>query len=303
MLNWLRSNWFLLTAASVAALYQLLRFSLALSACSDASVYPGGRSLGEYAAQNGPNYTAIEADAAVLAAIAGVLLVAVTLGLWRATNSLATSTEDLAKGAASQTAAMEKATDLAVEQHGLAEKQFALAADQHGLAQRSHGLQRLEFFTKYKPKLEIRFVQLVRSNPSIPERRKYVEFSVINIGETAATITGSNVRLDWFYLDDVPNPDAVGGVDLIFHERLAIGGRQRRDINVTSENSFSEGFSEVPDSRLSQAQLILLGWIVYYDDRGPDLGDPRTTYFCRAYDPGTDRFAPIPELADWEFTH
>src|SRR5580658_963944 len=136
MLNWLRSNWFLLTAASVAALYQLLRFSLALSACSDASVYPGGRSLGEYAAQNGPNYTAIEADAAVLAAIAGVLLVAVTLGLWRATNSLATSTEDLAKGAASQTAAMEKATDLAVEQHGLAEKQFALAADQHGLAQR-----------------------------------------------------------------------------------------------------------------------------------------------------------------------
>ena len=292
MLSWLRGNWPHLAAASLVVLYKILQFAFASAASPEMPAIYSGSDIGEYAAQSAPNYYAeITAITEILAVAAALLLAGVTYALWRATDSLATSTEDLAKGAAKQTAAMEKSTVLAI--------------DQHQLATNSFGLQQIEFFTKYKPELEIRFAQRVRSNPYIPAGSKtmFVEFSVINTGDSPATITGSRIRLDWFNLDDVPNPDAMGGAERIDHDRLPVGDRRRCSLEVAVENTFEEGFAEVPDSRLDQAKLLLLGWIVYHDDRGSDVGNTRTTYFARAYDPDTQRFISIPELSEWEFIH
>ena len=205
----------------------------------------------------------------------------------------------------SETRAREAERQLQISEAAIknAETQVNTAFQQTDLALKEHGLARLQFFAANRPKLEIRFVQRVRANPDVPSQRIYVEFSVINTGTSAATITGSRVRLDWFDLDDVPNPDAMGGIDIIPHHRMIASARQRCSLDAAPENSFEAGFSELPDSRLVQAKLLVLGWVVYEDDRGSEFGDTRTTYFCRAYDSTTQRFAAIPELAVWEFTH
>src|SRR6201999_376128 len=105
--------------------------------------------------------------------------------------------------------------------------QVNTAFEQTDLALKEHGLARLQFFAANRPELEIRFVRRLRSNPNLPasHQRVYVEFSVINTGTSAASIVGSKVRLAWLYPDDVPNPDELGGVDIVPHKRLIVSGR------------------------------------------------------------------------------
>jgi hypothetical protein len=199
---------------------------------------------------------------------------------------------------------LRKADRTAVLGTKIAARQMRIAGAQADILVEQKQLGRQLFFAEHRPNLEVRFARLLPSNPVSTGRpkRTFIEFSVINTGTSAAKITGSRVRLDWLESPaDVPNPDDIGGADIIPHNRMIASARIRCPMEI--EDSFRGGFSETPDKRLSQSTLILFGWIVYEDDRGSEFGTTRTTYFCQMLDNSSGSFKPAESLPDWNFIH
>jgi hypothetical protein len=300
MLRWLRSNCALTAIACLAALYQLLRFSLESSAASQIEAQENCRAISEQtcqAAQNnnlsildgiwlaaGTSHDAIEALAAVGALIVATLLFVVTAGLWGATRRLAVSTEDLARGASDQSAQMALATSLAHQQHDLALKR--------------HGLQREQFYAQYQPKLEVKFVKRIPPDPNHPSDEQDIgaEFNIANGGESEASVTGSRVLFDWIEPENIPSPNDLKGQDVVPHRRFLVGATDRAEIRSPVEAGLVEAMG--PGTK----RLYLLGWIVYVDGRGEEFGSTRTTHFLRVWDATYQRFDIVPEW-DWNSIH
>ena len=182
----------------------------------------------------------------------------------------------------------------------LAHKQFLLEADRADTAKKEIGVLREQFFATHRPKLEVRFPRRLQERSGIPLNQQSitVEFSVINTGGSAATVIGSSVRLDWFYPDDLPSPDALGGRDDIIPIRnFGVSVRDRYTIKFNPPG----GLVQTITDELNGKRLYLLGYIVYADGRGSEFGANRTTYFCRVADTETKLFTAISLFPDWEF--
>jgi hypothetical protein len=254
--------------------------------------YSGG-TINNYASQSSQSvhdyYALTTAITEVLAVIAAGFLVYVTYGLRRATDRLATSTEDLAAGAKLQSDEMRKARDLSEKEFSLSEKQldladrqFLLVGDQHNLTERQHGLQREQFYAQYRPKLEVTFVKRLPTDPNHPTVIA-AEFVITNTGESEANVTGSLIRLDWIEMGDLPVPNDLKGKDVVNHRRFLVGTTDRA---VIESSAYAGVIEQMPEKKL----LFLFGWIVYVDGRGEEFGSSRTTYFLRYYDYSTKRF-------------
>ncbi len=186
MLRWLRDNWVLATTAFLAVLYKTLCFLLTFPALSEMPANYGGAAIEQNTSQNSPDYyVAMGAIAAVIAAIAGLFLVAVTYGLWRATGRLATSTEDLASGADAQAAAQNRANDIA-------EMGNSIAANALDEAIKEHKLNWHKWATEQRARLRIRLLRVLPLKEGEPIK---IEFDVVNIGGNTATITGKELRI------------------------------------------------------------------------------------------------------------
>lgn len=222
----------------------------------------------------------------IVAVAAAFWLAYLTLRLVYATRDLADSTRALAAGERARAAETAKAT-------ALAEKQFVLAQRQTDLTESQYGLERTRFYTQYRPELAIQFVRML---PDVPGAdRITVEFSTNSVGASEAIVIGSAVRLDWIDPSKIPNPHDLDGEDLIPHRRFLVGASDRVQVHNTGESPADwEGADE---------NLYLLGWVVYVDGRGEELGTTRTTYFLRQFSTGKDIFMIPGEVAlEWNAT-
>jgi hypothetical protein len=140
------------------------------------------------------NHDPIEAVASVAAVGAAIWLAVVTGFLWGATNRLADSTDDLAKGGREQTAELAKDRELA-------EKQFLMEGQQADLMAKRHGLQRLHFLAEHRPRIEIRSIgfDTSGSGPFLLSDGEPIKGHLVirNVGGSDATIKEAEYRFFW----------------------------------------------------------------------------------------------------------
>jgi hypothetical protein len=197
------------------------------------------------------------------------------------------------------------ASEAAVEQAKLMGLQLDLVEKQHGVA-------RHQFFAANRPRLIVHFVRRIIEHSDTPtdEQAIAVEFRLMNVGTSDASVSESRIAVARFIPGLWPHPDELVGEDLIPRPI-----ENRRPFPVGTSNSFiarstvSEGLIDrmeiEAEDRLIQlledsgaetsGRLYLIGWIVY-EDR---LQNPLTLYFCREYDRKTGRFTPARDC-DWE---
>lgn len=153
----------------------------------------------------------------------------------------------------------------------IGEKQLSLTGLQADILEKQKEIDRLKYFSEYRPKLEIRFVR--RSRPEherdpTSEMRE-AEFVVINTGTAECIVLSSCIGFTWFWPDQIPSPPDFNGADIVPHTRLKPG-----DTDTV----------RVPLNGIKMTNLdkpVLVGWIAYADGRGEGFGDRRTTYFGR----------------------
>jgi hypothetical protein len=126
--------------------------------------------------------------------------------LWKATERLAVSTEDLAQAATGQITEMALARNLAERQLDLAEKRFLLTGRQCDLAEKQHGLQRLQYIAEHRPRIRVRSIGLARSPAGLlfqGERNVKGGLVLVNAGASDAKIRQAMYRFFWA-IGDLP---------------------------------------------------------------------------------------------------
>ena len=117
-----------------------------------------------------------------------------------------------------------------------------------------------------------------------------VDFSIVNAGTSTGSITGSAAYIGAFSSDEWLNPNDYERNQVIPNQRFLTGATNRYKVisnTVDLATAYANGDS----------QVRLFGYVVYEDD----VGNPRTTYFCRLHDRDSDRFLR-PENSDYDST-
>jgi hypothetical protein len=147
---------------------------------------------------------------------------------------------------------------------------------------RTVDLGREEFLATHRPILQVRWVTVTAH--ALNTHNVDIQFGIINVGTSNATILGSSVNAGFLLPDMWPNPHEYPRNDLIEPRRFMPGATDQyvfplnEDISLL--NVYAEGNGE---------ELRFYGYIVYEDD----LKNTRTTYFCRKYDRDLNRFTPV----------
>jgi hypothetical protein len=148
--------------------------------------------------------------------------------------------------------------------------------------QASINLARDEFIASHRPVMKVKLVNLVQ----IEDERAGVQFTVVNMGQTVAHVTGSCAKADFFGETDWPHPDDYGVDNVIPPGRFENGVTGTYTISTVHPVGLMAIHAGEAEATL---QLRFYGYIVYSDDSG----NLRTTYFCRRYNPRWDRFDPV----------
>jgi len=154
--------------------------------------------------------------------------------------------------------------------------------------QASINLARDEFIASHRPIMKVKLVNLIE----IEGERAGVQFTVVNMGQTVAHVTGSCAKADFFSETDWPHPNDYGVDNIIPPRRFINGATDTYTINTVRPVGLMTVHAGEDEAKL---QLRFYGYIVYSDDSG----NIRTTYFCRRYNPRWDRFDSV-ERTDYD---
>jgi len=192
--------------------------------------------------------------------------------------------------------ATEKMRVTGEKQSAIAEQQTTILGAQTDVLIEQKQISRQEFLATHAPRIDVEFVRrlpLQRPDVDAEEQSIAVEFRIVNNGGSDAFITGSRAQLGFFKYGEWPTPDEFGPLDPIIgpgktRRRLSAGRSDRVIVETDAHGGLREAlenrdeFAGSPDHSF----LSLVGWIVYEDG----LSNPRTTYFCRVWNSGKQRF-------------
>ncbi len=139
-------------------------------------------------------------------------------------------------------------------------------------------LARSEFLATHRPLLRVRYFKYTGST----ETDLQVTFTVVNVGKTTAHLLGSSVQIA-FFGDSPPTPVYVNGQNVTRRRKLEPGASDEYGIDRKTKR---------PD----HLWLYVYGYLMYADD----VGNTRTTAFCRKYLAGRDRFITVDD-PDYEY--
>jgi len=231
----------------------------------------------------------IEAVAAAVGAVAGLALFVVTAGLWGSTGKLAIATDKLASGADAQTTEQRRANDIAEVGNEVALK----ALDE---AVKEHKLNWHRWAAEQRPRLRIR---LVRVLPLVAGNQVAIEFRVVNVGSSLATITSNELRLR---IDGVRQGSGVQSLSWAGVMSLPATIREGESVLVTEESgiTFQDwNFPGMGPWRI-QGNIRIIGLITYNDASGTT----RRTGFYRISTDDPNRFVRMGDRdieADYEY--
>jgi hypothetical protein len=144
---------------------------------------------------------------------------------------------------------------------------------------RSIDLARAEFISSHRPLMKVKLVELVE----VDGEHAGVRFTVVNQGLSTAHVTGSCAKADFFGDTDWLHPNDYGVDNTIPVRPFVTGAADTYTVHTVQP----VGFISVHAGNDS-GRLRFYGYIAYRDE----LENVRTTYFCRQYNLGADRFDP-----------
>jgi hypothetical protein len=148
-------------------------------------------------------------------------------------------------------------------------------------------LAREEFISSNRPLMKVKLVEVVE----VDDEQAGVKFTVVNAGTSTAYVTGSCAKAAYFFPNDWPHPNDYGVDNAIPPRRFVTGATDTYTIHTNEPIGMIEVAAGSPQT------LRFYGYIVYKDA----MENVRTTYFCRAYNPGMDRFDPV-DRSDYDST-
>jgi hypothetical protein len=234
------------------------------------------------------NHDAIEAVSGIGAVIVGLILAIVTGLLWWSTKSLARSTENLAKGAEAQAIEQRSANDIASQSRELA----ALSLDE---AIKEHKLNWHKWAAEHRPILRVR---LVKVHPLVEDQPITIEFDIINIGNSDATITGSTLLLRVDGTHSLGNFDSANWTGTAKLPTVIRGGEPVSVTQITDVTFRDWNLPTMPWRPSGNIRII--GNITYTDP----AGTMRRTGFYRVSSEDTNRFRRIGDVdisLDYEY--
>jgi hypothetical protein len=149
--------------------------------------------------------------------------------------------------------------------------------------QRTVTLARAEFVATHRPRLVVRFVNLIEEGE---KRKRAIEFTVVNVGLSNASIRGSSVNAEFLVLRETRNPHTYPQNDLIAPRRFVPGATDR--YTFTTIELVNADINEL-QLGVNSMYLRFYGYIVYEDD----MGNSRTTFFARNYNVLSESFGAV----------
>jgi hypothetical protein len=147
-------------------------------------------------------------------------------------------------------------------------------------------LARAEFIPTHRPLMKVKLMELVE----VDGEEAGVRFTVVNQGVSTAHVIRSCAKADFFGATDWPHPNDYGVDNTIPVRRFVTGAADTYTIHTVQPVSFVSIHAGA-----EFGSLRFYGYIVYRDD----LENVRTTYFCRQYNMGADRF-DLAERPDYD---
>lgn len=154
--------------------------------------------------------------------------------------------------------------------------------DQGSLTLQSIELARQEFLASHRPHLKVHFPRIIAPEGGEPLK---VEFGIINIGDSAGTIMGSVVCLEYLSSDDMPYLPDLAPNNVIRPRRFMPGATDSYFVSGDGDSGIVWATDVFDGGKI----LYFFGWIVYEDE----LKVPRTMFFCRCFSKTLGRFTPV----------
>jgi hypothetical protein len=166
-------------------------------------------------------------------------------------------------------------------------KLWSAAKEQALLTQQSIDLTRSEFLATHRPRLRARVVKVGGNDVNVFK----IEYSIINVGETPATITLHKISL----IADPMVPDTNTLEQKISGDCLRLSGGEAKVVIWTYNFDFGSGQGAEYDTTFhvkSGGVLRIKGIIKYVDDAGVK----RRTGFLRTYSQGFKYFTASKDI-------
>lgn len=141
-----------------------------------------------------------------------------------------------------------------------------------------------EFLATHRPHLKIRHVEFIRG-----EDETAIAFTVVNVGESTATIIESSVT-PWIWVKGDKWPALPPYAPKTANPRVKTLANGQESRWKETDETWALFLVDIDGSKTHD--MMLLGYIVYADENGTR----RRLGFCHRRLPNTERFEPVPDL-------